>query len=93
MAFTTARKLFGVTNVWTLDGNINIKLPDGKRRRVFSHEEVMVLGAEHGKSIEADTPAVSEVPIVSKATTKTASPVSVAQASASARPKRNVQKK
>lgn len=54
--FSVARKLFGVPNVWTLDGNINIKLPDGKRRRVFGYEEVLQLGEKHGKTLE---PAVS----------------------------------
>ncbi|KAJ8722371.1 hypothetical protein PYW07_003551 [Mythimna separata] len=57
--FSTARKLFGVTNVWTMDGNINLKLPDGKRRRVFTLEEVVELGAEHGKLLEREGPPVS----------------------------------
>lgn len=85
VAFTTARKLFGVTNVWTLDGTIHIKLPDGNRRRVFSHEEVMVLGREHGKSLQ------TEAPSAPKATAKIPSPSPVVQVSV--RPKRNVQKK
>lgn len=55
-AFTTARKLFGVTDVWTMDGNINVKLPNGKRRRVFTVEEVIALGAEHGKSLDQVVP-------------------------------------
>lgn len=55
-AFTTARKLFGVTNVWTMDGNINVKPPNGKRRRVFSVEEAIALGAEHGKSLDQVVP-------------------------------------
>lgn len=58
--FATARKLFGVTNAWTMDGNINVKLPDGKRRRVFSVEEVVALGAEHGKSLEQGTSMVTK---------------------------------
>lgn len=58
--FITARKLFGVTNVWTMDGSINIKLPDGKRRRVFDVEEVVALGAEYGKSLEREAPLVSD---------------------------------
>lgn len=58
-AFVTARKLFGVTNVWTTDGIINIKLPDGKRRRAFSVEEVVALGAEHEKSLDQAIPPVA----------------------------------
>lgn len=56
LAFAAARKLFGVTSVWTMDGNINVKLPDGKKRRIFSYEEAVELGAEHGKSMEVQPP-------------------------------------
>ncbi|KAJ8729139.1 hypothetical protein PYW08_000720 [Mythimna loreyi] len=55
-AFTTARKLFGVTNVWTMDGVVNLKLPDGKRRRVFSVDEVVALGVEHGRQLDQEAP-------------------------------------
>ncbi|KAH9629387.1 hypothetical protein HF086_000833 [Spodoptera exigua] len=58
-AFTVARKLFGVRSVWTMDGNINIKLPDGRRRRVFVYEEVVELGTEHGRSLEVPQPSLS----------------------------------
>ncbi|KAJ8707738.1 hypothetical protein PYW07_011415 [Mythimna separata] len=59
--FSTARKLFGVTNVWTMDGNINLKLPDGKRRRVFTLEEVVELGAEHGRLLDREDPPASTI--------------------------------
>lgn len=56
--FSVARKLFGVTNVWTLDGNVNVKLPNGNRQRVYGYEDAVALGAEHGKFLEpSDSPA------------------------------------
>lgn len=38
--FYAARTHFGVSNVWTSDGNIFIKAPDGKRLRVSCDEEL-----------------------------------------------------
>ncbi|KAJ8728902.1 hypothetical protein PYW07_006598 [Mythimna separata] len=84
-AFSTARRLFGVTNVWTMDGNINVKLPDGKRRRVFSLEEVVALGEEHGRQLDQDTPSVS--------TTKSNNASAQASTPASGRSRRIVKKK
>ncbi|CAG9560983.1 unnamed protein product [Danaus chrysippus] len=37
--FTKARKRFGITNTWTLNGNIYIKLPNNERRRVTTQED------------------------------------------------------
>ncbi|KAJ8736300.1 hypothetical protein PYW08_006956 [Mythimna loreyi] len=79
--FSAARKLFGVTNAWTMDGNIYIKLPDGKRRRVFGFEEVVALGAEHGRQLDG------EAPLVSNSSANTAS------AQASTRSRRTTKKK
>lgn len=62
-AFSAARKLFGMSSVWTMDGNIHVKLPDGKRRRVYCLEEVVKLGEEHGKTL--DKPANSNAKSVS----------------------------
>lgn len=83
-AFTAARRLFGVTNVWTMDGNITIKLPDGKRRRIFNSEEVIALGTEYGKSLELAA-AVSKA-VLNKNT-------SPAPAQTSSRSRRNIKKK
>lgn len=84
--FAAARKLFGVRSVWTVDGNINIKLPDGKRRRVLSHEDVVNLGAEHGRSLEVPQPSLSL-----KAGSKSATASSPAHAPS--RSRRNAPKK
>lgn len=37
---TTARKHFGVKNVWSLDGTIQIKVPGGGRHKIVSEEEL-----------------------------------------------------
>uniref|UniRef100_A0A2A4K0M9 Uncharacterized protein n=1 Tax=Heliothis virescens TaxID=7102 RepID=A0A2A4K0M9_HELVI len=83
-AFTLARKLFGVPNVWTMDGNINIKLPDGKRRRIFCSEEVTALATEYGKSLEQEGLAGSKSGSVN---------TSPAPAQTSTRSRRNIKKK
>ncbi|XP_028174356.1 uncharacterized protein LOC114362963 [Ostrinia furnacalis] len=38
--FIEARKRFGITNCWTLDGNIYAKLPDGTRRHIHSEGDL-----------------------------------------------------
>jgi len=57
--FITARKLFGMSNVWTLDGTIYIRLPDNKRQRVFSCDEVVALGSKYDKAM-TDPSALTE---------------------------------
>lgn len=42
-----ARKHFGMRNVWTLDGNIYIKLPGGGRAKIFGEEELDSLVAKY----------------------------------------------
>ncbi|KAH9642473.1 hypothetical protein HF086_007605 [Spodoptera exigua] len=84
-AFSAARKLFGVNNVWTMDGSINIKLPDGKRRRVYSSEEVLALGTEHGRSMNG--PEVRQTAKVGSKGTETST------APAASRSRRNAHKK
>ncbi|CAH2037694.1 unnamed protein product, partial [Iphiclides podalirius] len=38
-----ARKHFGMRNVWTLDGRIYIKLPDGSRKKISPEEDFSAL--------------------------------------------------
>ncbi|KAL0808690.1 hypothetical protein ABMA28_013121 [Loxostege sticticalis] len=38
--FLEARKRFGITNCWSLDGNIYAKLPDGKRRHITCEDDL-----------------------------------------------------
>ncbi|CAH2047398.1 unnamed protein product, partial [Iphiclides podalirius] len=38
-----ARKHFGMRNVWTLDGRIYIKLPDGSRKKISTEEDFSAL--------------------------------------------------
>lgn len=48
--FITARSHFGMRNVWTLDGNISIKLPNGTRQRIQSRAELEELIVRFDKS-------------------------------------------
>ncbi|XP_028178619.1 uncharacterized protein LOC114366053 [Ostrinia furnacalis] len=46
--FMEARKRFGITKVWTLDGNIYVKLADGKRRLITSMGDLdLIANAKH----------------------------------------------
>ncbi|XP_063384746.1 uncharacterized protein LOC134670859 [Cydia fagiglandana] len=45
--FIDARKHFGTRMVWTTDGNIFIKLPDGKKLRLSSENQLEALKSQH----------------------------------------------
>ncbi|XP_063371625.1 uncharacterized protein LOC134659848 [Cydia amplana] len=45
--FLAARRHFGVRSVWSLDGNIYIKLSSGKKERVTTSEQLQALTAQH----------------------------------------------
>lgn len=45
--FIEARKHFGFRNVWTFDGVINVKLPDGNRKKIVNDEELKSLTQLH----------------------------------------------
>ncbi|XP_028156451.1 uncharacterized protein LOC114350030 [Ostrinia furnacalis] len=45
--FLNARKHFGMRRVWSMDGNVFIKLPNGARERVSSSEELDRLMERH----------------------------------------------
>ncbi|CAH2064461.1 unnamed protein product, partial [Iphiclides podalirius] len=53
--FLEARRLFGIRNVWTLDGVINVKLPGGSRAKVFSNNDLQELTAQHKAEVEPVT--------------------------------------
>ncbi|KAL0883502.1 hypothetical protein ABMA27_016867 [Loxostege sticticalis] len=51
--FLDARRHFGMRRVWTLDGNVYIKLPSGSRERVTSGDQLDKLMKAHGGADEA----------------------------------------
>lgn len=57
--FIAARSAFGMRNVWTLDGNILVKLPNGNRRRIQSNAELNALIASYGKKVQVPVESVS----------------------------------
>lgn len=51
-----ARKHFGMRNVWTLDGTINIKLPGGTRVKIATQVELESLMLKHPSVLQPKTP-------------------------------------
>lgn len=45
--FHAAREYFGMRRVWTMDGNIFVKLPSGKKQRLSSDEHLQSLMSQH----------------------------------------------
>ncbi|KAL4708731.1 hypothetical protein ACJJTC_002566 [Scirpophaga incertulas] len=48
--FQTARKHFGLSNVWTSNGSVHVKTPDGTRHRVATLKELNCLVEQHPTS-------------------------------------------
>ncbi|KAL4704776.1 hypothetical protein ACJJTC_018287 [Scirpophaga incertulas] len=48
--FQTARKHFGLSNVWTSNGSVHVKTPDGTRHRVAILKELNCLVEQHPTS-------------------------------------------
>lgn len=43
--FLAVWRLFWINNIWTVDGNINVKLPSGEKQRLTTSEQLSVLTA------------------------------------------------
>ncbi|XP_047996049.1 uncharacterized protein LOC125233920 [Leguminivora glycinivorella] len=79
--FLAARRHFGVRSVWSLDGNIYIKVSSGKKERVTTSDQLQALIAQHPSeqssgdgSAPAPAPAALPAPAPSAAGEPASSP-------------------
>lgn len=84
--FVAARRHFGFRRVWTSDGNIVVKLPDGKLNRVFDEPGLNKLIDRFPSAVQSDTSAAKETATLEAA----AKPAG--HKSANVRPKRALRK-
>lgn len=58
--FLEARKRFGITNCWSLDGNIYAKLPDGKRRNITTEDDLEFAKRTAAAELQGDCPEIEK---------------------------------
>lgn len=74
--FIDARKYFSTRRVWTTDGNIYVKLPDGKKERLFTNEQLNALKSVHAP-ISTSKPSSANVNESSAVSTHSEAPAPV----------------